>query len=195
MKSVPLNDTSNFELISGLWKGARGPLKSTRVLRSTNFAGDGLLDFDDVVELEVENRHFASRQLQPGDIIIECSGGGPKQPVGRAALFVPFDDHMYFSSNFTTTIRIQDQPLFNPGYIALYLHALYLDGATETLQRATTGIRNLDWREYLRIEVPAHPLQEQQSLARLIIGVRTAYRNEQHLCQTFMALKRLALSA
>ncbi len=148
MKSVPLNDTSNFELISGLWKGARGPLKSTRVLRSTNFAGDGLLDFDDVVELEVENRHFASRQLQPGDIIIECSGGGPKQPVGRAALFVPFDDHMYFSSNFTTTIRIQDQPLFNPGYIALYLHALYLDGATETLQRATTGIRNLDWREY-----------------------------------------------
>lgn len=77
---------------------------------------------------------------------------------------------MYFSSNFTTTIRIQDQPLFNPGYIALYLHALYLDGATETLQRATTGIRNLDWREYLRIEVPAHPLQEQQSLARLIIG-------------------------
>ncbi|QTX30198.1 restriction endonuclease subunit S [Xylella fastidiosa subsp. multiplex] len=195
MKSVPLNDTSNFELISGLWKGARGPLKSTRVLRSTNFAGDGLLDFDDVVELEVENRHFASRQLQPGDIIIECSGGGPKQPVGRAALFVPFDDHMYFSSNFTTTIRIQDQPLFNPGYIALYLHALYLDGATETLQRATTGIRNLDWREYLRIEVPAHPLQEQQSLAHLIIGVRTAYRNEQHLCQTFMALKRSALSS
>ncbi|HHW4674834.1 MAG TPA: restriction endonuclease subunit S, partial [Xylella fastidiosa subsp. pauca] len=67
MKSVPLNDTSNFELISGLWKGARGPLKSARVLRSTNFAGDGLLDFDDVVELEVEDRHFASRQLQPGD--------------------------------------------------------------------------------------------------------------------------------
>ncbi|ALR01096.1 restriction endonuclease subunit S [Xylella fastidiosa] len=195
MKSVPLNDTSNFELISGLWKGARGPLKSARVLRSTNFAGDGLLDFDDVVELEVEDRHFASRQLQPGDIIIERSGGGPKQPVGRAALFVPFDDHTYFSSNFTTTIRIRDRSLFDPGYVALYLHALYLDGTTETLQRATTGIRNLDWREYLRIEVPAHPLQEQQSLAHLIIGVRTAYRNEQHLSQTFMALKRSALSS
>lgn len=52
-----------------------------------------------------------------------------------------------------------------------------------------------DWREYLRIEVPAHPLQEQQSLARLIIGVRTAYRHEQHLSQTLMALKRSALSS
>ncbi|MRT32454.1 restriction endonuclease subunit S, partial [Xylella fastidiosa subsp. multiplex] len=59
-------------------------MKSTRVLRSTNFAGDGMPDFDDVVELEVENRHFASRQLQPGHIITDRSGGGPKQPVGRA---------------------------------------------------------------------------------------------------------------
>ncbi len=107
----------------------------------------------------------------------------------------PSTIHTYFSSNFTTTIRIRDRSLFDPGYVALYLHALYLDEATETLQRATTGIRNLDWREYLRIEVPAHPLQEQQSLARLIIGVRTAYRHEQHLCQTLMALKRSALSS
>jgi type I restriction enzyme S subunit len=167
------------------------------VLRSTNFAGDGLLDFDDVVDLEVEERHFAARQLQPGDIVIERSGGGPKQPVGRASLFIPsddHDDHAYFCSNFTTAIRIRDRSLFDPGYVALYLHALYLDGATETLQRATTGIRNLDWREYLRIEVPAPPLPEQQFLGRLIGGVRTAYRNEQLLSQTLIALKRSTLN-
>lgn len=195
MRSVPLNDPSIFELISGLWKGARGPVKPARVLRSTNFAGDGMLDFDDVVKLEVEERLFAARQLQPEDIIIERSGGGPKQPVGRASLFLPPDDDAYFSSNFTTTIRIRDRSLFAPGYVALYLHALYLDGATETLQRATTGIRNLDWREYLRIEVPVRPLQEQQFLARLIGGVRTAYRNEQQLIQALIALKRSTMSS
>ena len=96
MKSVPLHDTTHFELIPGLWKGEHEPLNSAKVLRGTNFAGDGLLDFDDVVQLEVEERHFESRRLQPGDIIVERSGGGPKQPVGRVALFDPPDSSAYF---------------------------------------------------------------------------------------------------
>lgn len=194
MNSAPLNDSSKFELISGLWKGDRGPLKSAKVLRSTNFGGDGLLDFGDVAELNVEARLFADRQLKQDDIIIERSGGGPKQPVGRVAQFVPPDDYAYFSSNFTTALRIRNRKLFNPEYVALYLHALYLDGATETLQRATTGIRNLDWREYLRFEVPLLSLKEQEYLAQLIGGVRSAQRNEQALVDVFKSLKRSALS-
>ena len=174
MKRISLNDESNFQLIAGLWKGERAPLKPAKVLRATNFGGDGLLDFDDVVELEVEERHFAERQLAQGDIVVERSGGGPRQPVGRVALFVPPDDRPYFSSNFTTTLRVRDRDTFDPDYVALYLHALYLGGATETLQRATTGIRNLDWHEYLRLEVPVLPLDAQKGLVQLIGGVRKA---------------------
>lgn len=195
MKRVPLDDTQTFELISGLWKGERGPTNAAKVLRSTNFAGDGLLDFDDVVELEIEQRHFASRRLLPGDIIIERSGGGPKQPVGRVALFAPLDEEPYFSSNFTTAIRLRDRSRFDPSYVALYLHALYLNGATETLQRATTGIRNLDWREYLKIEVIARPLQEQTLIARLVGSVRSAYRKEAELLRTLEALRRSVLGS
>jgi type I restriction enzyme S subunit len=194
VNTAPLNDTSKFELVSGLWKGERGPLKPAKVLRSTNFAGDGLLDFEDVAELEVEARLFADRQLKQGDIIIERSGGGPKQPVGRVSLFTPPDSCAYFSSNFTTALRVRDRTQFDPAYVALFLHALYLDGATETLQRATTGIRNLDWREYLRLEVPVRPLREQGCLAYLIGGVRSAYRNELALVGVFQSLKRTALN-
>ena len=176
MKQVALNDESYFQLISGLWRGERAPLKSAKVLRATNFGGDGLLDFDDVVELDVEERHFSERQLAQGDIVVERSGGGPKQPVGRVALFVPPDDRSYFSSNFTTTLRVRDRDTFDPDYVALYLHALYLGGATETLQRATTGIRNLDWREYLRFESPVRHMDELRELVQLIGGVRKAYR-------------------
>jgi type I restriction enzyme S subunit len=193
MKSVPLHDPTHFELIPGLWKGEREPLISAKVLRGTNFAGDGLLDFDDVAELEVEGRHFESRRLQPGDIIVERSGGGPKQPVGRVALFDPPDGSAYFCSNFTTTIRVRDRSKFDPAYVALYLHGLYLQGVTETLQRATTGIRNLDWQGYLRFEVPVRALGQQRLLVRLIGGVRTAYRNEQRLVRTFTELKRAAM--
>lgn len=193
MKHIPLNDESHFALVAGLWKGKHAPLKSAKVLRSTNFHGDGLLDFGDVVDLEVEERLFSERQLMPGDIIVERSGGGPKQPVGRVALFTPPDERAYFSSNFTTTLRVRDRKVFDPDYVALYLHALYLDGATETLQRATTGIRNLDWREYLRFEVPVRPLDEQKYVAHLVGGVRTAYCNERELIAVLTRLKRATM--
>jgi type I restriction enzyme S subunit len=193
MTRIPLNDETQFALISGLWKGERGNLQPARVLRGTNFAGDGLPDFEDVVEIQVEERHFESRSLKPGDIIIERSGGGPKQPVGRVALFLPPDEQSYFASNFTTAIRVVDRSVFEPEYVALYLQALYWDGATETLQRATTGIRNLDWREYLRFEIPACPLNEQKMLTRLIGGVRAAYRNEARSYTTAFALKQTTM--
>ena len=189
MTTVKLNNPSTFELVSGLWKSDRLPLTMGRVLRSTNFNGDGLLDFSDVVELEVEERHAAKRQLKDGDIIIERSGGGPKQPVGRVALFKAPDDQAYFSSNFTTTLRIRDQNSLDPEFVSLYLHALYLNGDTETLQRATTGIRNLDWQEYLNFEIPELELQSQRAIRQLISKVRKAYQCEQNLLSVLSELK------
>jgi type I restriction enzyme S subunit len=165
---VRLDDPTAFSFVSGLWKGERAPLQSAAVLRSTNFRRDGLLDYSDVVELEVEQRYFLERRLVPEDIIIERSGGGPKQPVGRIALFEPPDARPYFTSNFTTALRVVDRSRFDPRFVALYLHALYSGGATETLQRATTGIRNLDWREYLRFEVPELPLEHQRQIIFLL---------------------------
>lgn len=195
MSKVQLNDTSHFQLISGLWKGERAPLKPAKVLRATNFGGDGLINFGDVVEVNVEERLFPMRQLLPGDIVVERSGGGPRQPVGRVALFNPPDEQPYFSSNFTTALRIRDQATLDPSYAALHLHALYLDGATETLQRGTTGIRNLDWQEYLQLEIPLRPIEEQKWIARLIAGVRTAYRVEGDLLGVLGDLKRATMTS
>lgn len=193
MSSVALKDESHFQLIGGVWEGDRAPLKPAQVLRAANFGGDGLIDFEDVVQLDIEERHFSTRKLEQGDIVIERSGGGPKQPVGRVALFIPPDDKPYFSSNFTTTLRVRDHKIFSPAYVSLYLHALYLNGATETLQRATTGIRNLDWSEYLRFEIPVIPLSEQKQLVHLIGEVRRGYRIERELVDALSKLKQATM--
>ncbi len=193
MRMVRLDNTAAFSLVSGLWKGSRPPFHKACVLRSTNFRGDGLLDYSEVMELEVEARYIAERQLLAGDIIIERSGGGPKQPVGRVALFDPPDERTYFTSNFTTALRILDRSRLEPRFVALYLQALYSHGETETLQRATTGIRNLDWQEYLQFEVPELDLDIQQSLVSLIEGVRSAYINEEMLIDVSIELKRATL--
>lgn len=191
--SSPLSDTRAFELVSGLWKGERQPLMRAKVLRATNFRGDGAIDFEDVVTLDVETRHVGTRRLQSGDIIIERSGGGANQPVGRAALFVPPDDAPYFTSNFTTAIRIKDRARYEPRFVAHFLNALYLSGATETLQRKPTGIRNLDWQEFLRFEVPCHDLGTQRATADILDAVRATTRIEARQSDLAQSLRSAAM--
>lgn len=194
MDAISLNDPSAFCLISGLWKGLREPLQPASVLRSTNFRGDGSLDYSDIAEMEVESRYFEDRRLRNGDILIERSGGGPKQPVGRVAYFTAPDGRSYFTSNFTTALRVVDEKQFEPRFVELYLQALYLAGTTEALQRATTGIRNLDWQEYLKIRVPTLPIEQQQRIAETIGGVRCAYRVEDAIIDALSDLKRVTMS-
>lgn len=190
MNMTPLSDSSAFRAISGLWAGKKGPLTEGHVIRSTNFRKDGLLDYSDIAKLEVEERAAATRELEALDIIIERSGGGPKQPVGRVGLFVPPEPtKQYFTSNFTTALRIVDQECFDPLFVSLFLQALYSGGATETLQRATTGIRNLDWTEYLNFAIPEIDIAAQRFVANGIDRVRQAYRFEEQLILLAQELK------
>jgi type I restriction enzyme, S subunit len=194
MNMTPLSDPSAFRTISGLWKGKKGPLIEGHVIRSTNFRKDGLLDYSDIAVLEVEERAAATRELEAQDIIIERSGGGPKQPVGRVGLFAPSDPTKhYFTSNFTTALRVVDRERFDPLFVSLFMQALYSSGATETLQRATNGIRNLDWTEYLNFAVPEMDIAAQRFVASGIAQVRQAYRFEDELIALTEELKRTTM--
>ena len=106
MKTVPLNDTRVFKLSNGLWTGKKEPLVEAFVLRNTNFGLDGQLNSSDVARLRVEERQLAKRRLGDGDIIVERSGGGPKQPVGRVAFFDLKREGAFSFSNFTSAIRV-----------------------------------------------------------------------------------------
>lgn len=190
---VRLDDGRVFSLISGLWTGKKPPFKSAAVLRSTNFRGDGLFDFGNVALLDVEERQLEGRQLRHGDIVIERSGGGPKQPVGRVALFDPPDDRQYATSNFTTALRVIDRNAFAPEYVSLFLHALYLSGATESLQRATTGIRNLEWSVYQSFEIPLLPMEDQKLLVGLLSRSRASALITEAQSVSLAELKRAAM--
>ena len=91
--------------LNGLWKGEIPPLVNVGVIRNTNFTKDGRLDDEEIAYLDVEEKKFVKRRLQYGDIILEKSGGGPKQPVGRVVLFDKKEGNFSFS-NFTSAIRV-----------------------------------------------------------------------------------------
>ncbi len=153
--------------INGLWKGKKPPFVNVAVIRNTNFSKDCQLKLDDVEYLDVEEKQFKTRQLHMGDIIIEKSGGSEKQPVGRPILFNIQDDNYSFS-NFTSTLRINNQKEICSTFLQQYLYHRWLEGDTKSLQSHTTGIHNLDFKEFLNFDIPVPPLEEQKRIVDVL---------------------------
>lgn len=164
-KTRALGDLCQFS--SGLWKGDKPPFVNVGVIRNTNFAKDASLDDSDIAYLDVEAKKFAKRRLQFGDIILEKSGGGPKQPVGRVILFDKNDGDFSFS-NFTAALRVIDPEEVDFRYLHKYLHWIYISGVTEGMQSNSTGIRNLDGDAYKAIDVRFPSLTEQRRIVGLL---------------------------
>jgi type I restriction enzyme, S subunit len=149
--------------IPGEWGDAEGNVK---VLRTANFTNDGKINFSNVVSRKIDNKNLEKKKLIPGDIIIEKSGGGPKQPVGRVVFFDREDDS-FLCNNFTAILRC-NQSTFSK-YLFYYLFSLHKMGVTLKFQNKTTGIINLKLDKYLeKIQIPLPPLPEQKRIATIL---------------------------
>jgi type I restriction enzyme, S subunit len=164
-KRTTLGEASQF--INGLWKGEVPPFVYVGVIRNTNFTKDGSLDDSDIAYLDVEAKKFTKRRLQYGDLILEKSGGGPKQPVGRVVFFDKKEGDYSFS-NFTAAIRVNDTDDLDPMYLHRYLHWVYVSGRTEAMQSHSTGIRNLNGDAYKGLTVDYPPLPEQRRIVAIL---------------------------
>jgi type I restriction enzyme S subunit len=161
------------------------------VIRNTNFTKEGTLDDSDIAYLDVEAKKLEKRRLKFGDIILEKSGGGPKQPVGRVVLFDKEEGDFSFS-NFTAALRVLDPDEVDFRFLHKFLHWTYLSGVTEGMQSHSTGIRNLDGDAYKAIKFSFPPLAEQQRIVGLLDeafeGLATAKANAEKNLQNARAL-------
>ena len=107
------------------------------------------------------SQEVAYRAASQGDIIIEKSGGGDKQPVGRIALWDRFEPVM--PTNFAG--RLRPSPGHEPRYLAYLLAALYYEGRTVAAIKQTTGIQNLDLHAFLSTRVQLLELPIQRAIA------------------------------
>lgn len=191
-----LDEACHFS--NGLWKGEKEPLVKVGVIRNTNFTKDGVLDDSDIAYLDVEAKKFEKRRLQFGDIILEKSGGGPKQAVGRVALF---DKHegLYSFSNFTSALRVKNPQELDFRYLHKFLYWAHLSGVTESMQSNSTGIRNLDGSAYKAIKIVFPSISEQQrivaTLDEAFAGISTAHAAAEQNCQNARALFESVLSS
>lgn len=101
------------------------------------------------------------RSLRLGDIVVEKSGGGETQPVGRVGLYTGADAAV--PTNFAA--RLRPLPHVNPRFATYQLASLYFSGRTMAAVKQTTGIQNLDLDEFLTNAAWLPSLPEQRSIA------------------------------
>lgn len=157
--------------IGGVWGGESGADEvEVTVVRSTEFTKRGFLNFETGVPRSIKLSQLKSRELKPGDILLEKSGGGPDQPVGRVVFVTDAIPEKFVCSNFVQLVRPnskQVEPLFL-FHIMWRWHAM---NRTLEFQAQTTGIRNLRTPDYLEQEIKLPPLPEQKRIVDLISSV------------------------
>jgi type I restriction enzyme S subunit len=133
------------------------------VLRSTNFTSSGALDFNDVATRYFNQDKAKTFGLQKGDLLVERSGGGPDQPVGRIG-FIKDDLPGSTVSNFVQVLRPDPQKV-DPEFLGWVLYELQRTGIIERVQQQSTQMRNLNWRDYQRLLLPWPEPNEQCRIA------------------------------
>ena len=182
---VRLGEVCDYK--SGVW-GQTDP-NGIPVLRSTDFLPDGNLSYETAIRLALSEKQLKKAVLQPGDILLERSGGGPNKPVGRVAYFQ--GQGTYCCGNFITRLRVSCADVV-PKFLFYYLFYFHISGGTESLQTQTTNIRNLRFDEYLAITVPLPPLEEQRRIVAYFQDVQEKIRALKEVqAQTETELKRL----
>ena len=162
------------ENMGGDWGDDDGDV-AVRVLRSTNFDSRGTLNLETAAVRFFPTKKAATLSLQKNDILLERSGGGPSQPVGRIGVISESLENYWFS-NFVQVLRPEPTSI-NPDFLAWLLLRLHQSGVVERLQHQTTQMRNLDFRDYLRVYLPV-PIDtdEQRIIAELLRVVTDALK-------------------
>ena len=166
---------------AGVWGKPAVKGRGLFVLRSTNMSNNGKLDFSDVAEREVGG-DIKKMKLLDGDILIEKSGGGPDQPVGRVAYFVAPNHRDFSFANFIQRLRAKSD-LINSSFLFYRLLFLHKIGFTEKLQSQTTGIRNLKLSIYLKTEIPLPPIAIQKQIVERLDKIVEAQKLNDDLIQ------------
>jgi restriction endonuclease S subunit len=116
----------------------------------------------DLTRRSFKEDDIKNKQLKAGDIILEKSGGGENQPVGRVMLFSLNEPAL--CSNFLEILRPKKSLLF-PRYGIYLFYSIWSSRKVIPSIKQTTGIQNLDISDYLDIKVEVPDLDEQQKIA------------------------------
>lgn len=152
--------------IGGVWGAEPGQDEvDVEIVRSTNYDNDGTLHLAHAARRSITAKQLAARALKIGDILLEKSGGGPKQPVGRVVRTTS-DLPKHACSNFVQLVR-PNPTAVDPAWLFYRMWTDHASGLTLQYQAVAVGIRNLRTKDYLAREVVLPSREEQERIGRL----------------------------
>jgi type I restriction enzyme S subunit len=154
------------ERITGSWGDEPYEGNSIICIRAADFEMDKLSHkTEGLTRRSFKEEEIYKKSLKKGDLIIEKSGGGENQPVGRIAVFSL--DEVALCSNFLEILR-PDFTKVVTDYVAYLLHSFWLNRKILPAIKQTTGIQNLDISEFLDFNVDLPVLSTQQKISAYI---------------------------
>ena len=186
------------EIISGDWGQAKvenvSAFAKCKVIRGTDFANVQRLSFHAVPERFVKRNSIEKRQIKPGDLLIEISGGSKNQPTGRT-LFVSSEmlqkvEYPILFTNFVKLLRL-DSEVCDASYFYRFWIYLYDLGRTSIYEKRTTGIRNFKYKDFIANEKLLLPsIPEQQKIARVLSTIQQAIEQQDKILASVRELKK-----
>ncbi len=120
---------------------------------------------------KIKLSNIEKRKLVEGDILVEISGGGPEQPVGRTVMidktvlsYKP--DIPKICTNFLRLIRPKDY--VDSKFLNLFLKLFYYSGEIVNYQGGSNNLRNLKFPDFIKINFPLPPKPTQQAIVSKI---------------------------
>lgn len=161
------------------------------VLRSTNLTNERRLDFSDIAMRALKPEKAERLTPRKGDILLERSGGGPDQPVGRIG-HVANDLPGHAFSNFLHLLRPNADEI-DPSYLSWVLYRVNRTGRILRLEQQTTQMRNLNFRDYLTMPLPVPLPDEQAAIARILDEVDGAIKRAREAVDNVKDLRRAVI--
>ena len=150
---------------NGAWGADADGETDVVCIRAADFDGRlGRLNDRERTLRSVDPDTYEKLALRPGDIIIEKSGGGEKQLVGRASIYDGNEPSI--TSNFLA--RCRPASGMEPSFVNYLLLAIYNGRGTFPHLKQSTGIQNLDLASFLDIRVRIPFLDTQRRIARFL---------------------------
>lgn len=177
---------SSENVINGVWGDEPDGENDIVCVRVADFDRDRFeIRITEPTIRAIEPSQRTGRELHPGDLLIEKSGGGDKQIVGAVVHY----SHCLpaVSSNFISRITVtkNDDPKF-----WTYVHAMLYSGRlTYPAIKQTTGIQNLDANAYFNTVVSFPPQDEQRAIAAFLD--RETARIDQLIAKHELLIERL----